>query len=81
MNLRVDGDGCYACGDCKDPGLYVRLAPTKRLCAPCWHAAGRPGSEEQPPPPSQLFAHETRTREHMTKRGGTARHLVRKGLA
>jgi hypothetical protein len=67
---------------CSGPchGNYLLLVLTERgaLCPGCWRAAGEPsalmGTE------TEVHEQLQRTRERMVARGGTARHLVRKGL-
>jgi len=70
-----------ACDECPPDSPGVRLSITagsRRLCATHWHAAGCPWVA---PAVSMEQVHEAelRTREHMTARGGTDRHLVRNG--
>ena len=70
-------EGCSFCGDCRDPGLYVRLGPRTHACKACWDERGQPGPMRVDP--ALGAEHEARTRERMLSRGGTDRHLVRSG--
>lgn len=70
--------GCDGCGPEGARSTLLALVDGRRLCLPCWLAAGRPWPTSAC---SALEVHETelRTRERMTARGGTDRHLVRTG--
>jgi hypothetical protein len=70
-------EGCSFCGDCRDPGLYVRLGPAQHACSDCWREMGQPGPMRVDP--RMIAAHEVRIRERMLARGGSDRHLVRSG--
>lgn len=71
--------GCDGCGPDAARSTLLAVVDGRRLCLPCWLGAGRPWPTSVASP---LEAHEVevRTRERMTARGGTDRHLVRKGL-
>lgn len=59
--------------------FLARLGRGRLLCLGCWRAAGRPW----PMPETDVYRiHEAEeaTRQKMLARGGTHRHLVRKGL-
>ncbi len=70
--------GCDACGPDGSRSTLLAVVDGRHLCLPCWLAAGRPWPTSACSP---LEAHEAelRTRERMTARGGTDRHLVRNG--
>jgi hypothetical protein len=71
-----------ACDRCREAydqarALFARIGH-ERVCAACWHRAGRPF----PGPAPMAAVHEAQvaTRDRMNARGGADRHLVRKGL-
>jgi recombinational DNA repair protein (RecF pathway) len=68
---------CHRCGSLDDRRLYAPLRDGF-VCAPCWHALGRPFPRAEAAP-ALVHAAELQTRERMTARGGTDRHLVRNG--
>lgn len=75
------GDVCTTCGAGQEQGrvFLARLGGGRLLCLVCWRAAGRPW----PMPETdvqRIHEAELATRERMQARGGTDRHLVRKGL-
>lgn len=78
MTLQVLA-GCDLCppGAPTEGRLYAVVAG-RRLCAHHWHAAGEPWPRETLTA-QQVHEAELRTRERMTARGGTDRHLVRNG--
>jgi len=67
---------------CDTPGcgvirqLFV-IVKGQRTCLECWKAAGRPRGDDI----GQAHEVEVGTRERMTARGSTDRHLVRNGRA
>lgn len=71
----------HRCTRCAEPRqLLARIGPETLVCPACWRALGEPAPAKIVSA-SDVFFHETRTRERMTARGGTDRHLVRIGRA
>ena len=68
---------CYRCGSCDDRRLYAPLRDG-HVCSDCWRALGQPFPRAEAAPEA-VYEAELRTRERMTARGGTDRHLVRNG--
>lgn len=70
---------CGRCDTIDDRRLYAPFRDGY-LCAPCWHALGRPFPRSEA---AAELVHEAelRTRERMLARGGADRHIVRKGLS
>jgi hypothetical protein len=68
---------CHRCGSCDDRRLYAPLRDG-HVCSTCWGALGRPFPRAEAAP-ELVQAAELATRERMTARGGTDRHLVRNG--
>ena len=68
---------CHRCGSCDPARLYAPLRDG-HVCSSCWHALGRPFPRAEAAP-ELVYEAEIRTRERMTARGGTDRHLVRSG--
>jgi hypothetical protein len=69
---------CQACADFYPNQLLVRVGG-RWLCAHCWHKAREPWGVGETISAAELQEIENRTRERMTARGGTDRHLVRNG--
>ena len=65
-------DACDHCG--RRRFLYARSGGV-RFCSDCYKAAGRPRPDDL----GLVHELEVRTRERMTARGSTDRHLVRNG--
>lgn len=70
--------GCDACGPDGARSTLLAVVDGRRLCLPCWLAAGRPWPTSACSP-LEVHEAELRTRERMSARGGTDRHLVRTG--
>ena len=79
--IRVSGNGCTNCGDCRDPGLYLRISERDWLCSTCWHKQGQPSPLRTGLSPAQIQEREYATIRRMLARGGTDRHLARSGKA
>lgn len=69
-------DGCMH-GDSRE-GELVAEVDGRRLCLGHWKAEGRPWPRRVAAPGEALDV-ENKTRERMTARGGTDRHMVRNG--
>lgn len=71
-SLLLIPEECESCGEVRK--LYARIKG-KRMCARCWAQAGQPSGDHL------AAAHdlEVKTRERMTARGSTDRHMVRSG--
>jgi hypothetical protein len=67
-----------ACERCGLP-CGLRAVTVRGRLGPCCFDALRDVAPADDP--RYAFEQEQRTRERMTKRGGTARHLVRKGIS
>jgi hypothetical protein len=63
---------CWLCGAVRELLAVVGGVPH---CAACWNAAGRPSSDSL----GEVHDLEVQTREQMTARGSTDRHMVRNG--
>ena len=74
--LTIPASDCDRCH--KPAGLRV-VSVKGYLCGRCWKALGEPPAPSVDP--RKTFEQEQLTRERMTKRGGTDRHLVRKGIS
>lgn len=67
---------CSECGAAPELLAHVRRTV---LCAACWHRLGEPFPWVSTV--NETAQAEIETHERMLKRGGTSRHLVRKGIA
>ena len=68
----------HACERCRAARMLLMPTRLGLVCAACWYELGQPGAATVT---DTLAIHEAelRTRERMTARGGTDRHLVRNG--
>lgn len=69
-----------ACGRCRRPMRLLAVVGPYLLCSACWEAAGSPWPRGQATA-QEIHEAELAIRERMTARGGTDKHLVRKGLS
>jgi hypothetical protein len=69
------------CDVCHRPAPLLARIRFERLCVRCWRAL--PEDRRWPPPCTMQEGHlaEVAARDAMQRRGGTDRHLVRKGLS
>lgn len=72
---------CVACDEIDERVLYARVGPDEYLCLDCWKARRKPWPGYWHLSAAELQEIENQTRKRMTERGGTDRHLVRKGLS
>lgn len=68
-----------SCGRCDRPALLLARIGGRAICAYCWWDLGKPWPREKASP-EEIHAAELAARERMLRRGGTDRHMVRKGL-
>lgn len=80
-----DADDCSRChrisNDNAHPLLLVQVLGGRYLCGQCWRKAGQPSAVAPRLSDSALYLQEQETRRNMVKHGGTAKHLVAKGIS
>lgn len=72
---------CVQCDVVDERILYARVGPDEFLCVESWKKRRKPWPGYWDLSAEELLENENRTRKQMTERGGTDRHLVRKGLS
>lgn len=72
---------CARCGLVDERILYARVERDKCLCRQCWQWLGRPWAGKWNFTADELLAVENAARKGMVGRGGSDRHIVRKGLS
>ncbi len=72
---------CVQCDVIDERILYARVGPDEFLCVKCWIARRKPWPGHWHLSKYELLENENAIRKGMTGRGGTDRHLVRKGLS
>ena len=75
MSVALDPDFLWRCSACWR-GFWLLVKGTT-LCPGCYVEGGSPPLSVNA---ADVYRQEQATRERMVARGGTARHLVRKGL-
>ena len=71
---------CRDCGLVDDRVLFARISKTECLCCGCWNEAGKP-SPKMELTAEELLENENAIRKQMIRRGGSDKHIVRKGLS